>query len=243
MKKILLALSLLFTILLSSQNTLQGEIFYKVSLKPFSEQQIDSLFKKQKTIKIAQPHVRKMLRNSKDIVGVLAFSKNESLYKIVDKMKNEGNKNMNMTFMVVGGNNSYYTNSIKKDYFKEISGGEPLRVGLLQAKWSITQETKKIGKYLCFKAISYRKTRKNRPAVKTTAWFAPVIPVSFGPEFFFGLPGLILEVSYKNISIKATKIILNPSKKIAIKKPTKGKRITHEEYEEFNKNFFKNIRK
>jgi GLPGLI family protein len=150
---------------------------------------------------------------------------------------------MNMTFMVAGGSNSYYTNSIKKDYFKDLSRDEPLRVGLLQAKWSITQETKKIGKYVCFKAISHRKISKDRPAVKTTAWFAPVIPVSFGPEKFFGLPGLILEVYYNNISIKATKIFLNPSKKIAIKKPTEGKRMTYEEYEEMNENFFKNLRK
>ncbi|MCT4700045.1 GLPGLI family protein [Tenacibaculum haliotis] len=241
-KNYILFYCIVFTTILSAQNTLQGKVFYTVSLKPFTEKYLDSMFIKLKTIKSVQPSVRKMFKNSKDVTGILEFSKNESLYQVENKMKNNGSKGKNMTLSIAGGNNIYYANFIKKEYFKQLNR-EELLVGLPQIKWTITQETKKVGDYTCFKAVSYRKTRKDRPSVKTTAWFTPVIPVSFGPINYFGLPGLILEVSYKNTSIKATKIILNPSSKIIIKKPRKGKRMTHEEYQEMNRNFFKNLRK
>ncbi len=242
-KKYLLFYCILFTIILSAQNTLQGKVFYTVSLKPFTEQQVDSLFKKQNTNKAAQTYVRKMLMNTKDVVGVLKFSKNESLYQLEDKMKNESKKRLNMTSMLAGSKSIYYVNSIKKDYLKQLSYNDFLRVDLPEIKWTITQETKKIGEYQCYKAVTFKKVRDDKPFIKTTVWFTPLIPVSFGPIDYFGLPGLILEVSYNRINIRATKIALNPKEKIVIKKPTKGKRMTTKEYKEMSRNFFKNLRK
>jgi len=236
-----LLFSILFTTILSAQSTLQGKVFYTVSLKPFSEEQVDSLLKKRNLNKAVQSSVRKVLMNSKDVTGVLEVSKNESLYQVEDKMKKDVKKGLNMTSIVAGGNNKYYINSVKKDYFKQINLGEFLRVNLLQPKWIIKQDTKKIGDYQCFKAVAKIKTREDKPALTVIAWFTPIIPVSFGPKDYFGLPGLILEISYKTTSIKATKIVWNPSKKIVIKKPREGKRMTHEEYAEMNKNFFRSM--
>ena len=54
--------------------------------------------------------------------------------------------------------------------------------------WKIEDETKKIGGYNCKKA-----TTRFR-GWNYVAWFAPEIPVSYGPWKFHGLPGLILEV-------------------------------------------------
>jgi GLPGLI family protein len=242
MKKInLLLFSLLFTTILSAQNTLQGKVFYTISFKSFTEQQVDSILEKGNRPKSTQPFIRKMLMNSKDVTGILEFSKNESLYQVENKMRNGAKKGLNMTLMAAGSNNIYYINSIKKDYYKQLNYAEPLRIDLSATKWSITQETKNIGSYQCFKAISVKRMRKNKPAVTTIAWFTPVIPVSFGPINCFGLPGLILEVSYMRTTIKATKIVLNPKEKIAIKKPTEGKRMTKDEYEEMSRNFFKGL--
>lgn len=55
--------------------------------------------------------------------------------------------------------------------------------------WVITEETKKIGKYLCYKA-----TTKNFRGRNYEVWFTYDIPVPTGPWKFHGLPGLILEV-------------------------------------------------
>jgi len=68
--------------------------------------------------------------------------------------------------------------------------------------------------------------------VTITAWYAPEIPVNQGPENYWGLPGLILEVSDGKTVILCSKIVLNPKEKAVIKAPTKGKEITQKEYDE-----------
>ena len=65
-----------------------------------------------------------------------------------------------------------------------------------------------------------------------TAWFTPEIPVSQGPGPYWGLPGLILEVSDGRTALLCTKITLNPEDKKAIAAPKKGKVVTQKEYNE-----------
>jgi GLPGLI family protein len=62
------------------------------------------------------------------------------------------------------------------------------------------------------------------------AWYTPQIPVSHGPLEYWGLPGLILEVSAGNTTMLCSKITLNPEQKIKIEAPSKGKEITKKEY-------------
>lgn len=69
------------------------------------------------------------------------------------------------------------------------------------------------------------------PDTKTiTAWYAPEIPVSQGPENYWGLPGLILEVSDDKTTILCSKVVLNVKEKAEIKAPTKGEKVTPEEF-------------
>lgn len=69
------------------------------------------------------------------------------------------------------------------------------------------------------------------PDTKTiTAWYAPEIPVSQGPENYWGLPGLILEVSDDKTTILCSKIVLNVKEKAEIKKPTKGEKVSPQEF-------------
>ena len=69
------------------------------------------------------------------------------------------------------------------------------------------------------------------PEDKTiTAWYAPEIPVSQGPENYWGLPGLILEVADGKTVLLCSKIVLNPKEKKEIKAPNKGEKVTQAEY-------------
>ena len=124
-------------------------------------------------------------------------------------------------------------------------------------QWEMSAETKQIGQYLCYKATMVRvdnsidwgsifsrrarnnqkkdssKTTKDKEAVKLqkiTAWYTPQIPVSAGPERYWGLPGLILEINAGRTTMLCTEIVINPEEVVEIKKPSKGKEVSRDEY-------------
>jgi GLPGLI family protein len=71
------------------------------------------------------------------------------------------------------------------------------------------------------------------PKDKTiTAWYTPEIPVNQGPENYWGLPGLILEVTDGRTTILCSKVVLNPKEKATIKAPTKGEKVTQAKFDE-----------
>ncbi|MDI1257597.1 MAG: GLPGLI family protein [Flavobacterium sp.] len=67
--------------------------------------------------------------------------------------------------------------------------------------------------------------------VTVTAWYAPEIPVNQGPETYWGLPGLILEVNDGKTTILCSKIVLNAKEKAEIKAPKNGQVVSQKEYE------------
>ena len=68
--------------------------------------------------------------------------------------------------------------------------------------------------------------------IVVTAWYTPEIPVNQGPENYWGLPGLILEVNDGKTIILCSKVVLNPKEKAVIKEATNGKVATQKEYDE-----------
>jgi GLPGLI family protein len=67
--------------------------------------------------------------------------------------------------------------------------------------------------------------------IEVIAWYTPDIPISQGPENYWGLPGLILEVSDGKTVILCSKIVMNPKEKKEIKAPKKGKIVSQQEYD------------
>lgn len=66
--------------------------------------------------------------------------------------------------------------------------------------------------------------------ITVTAWYTPQVPVNNGPGEYWGLPGLILEINADRTTMLCSKIIMNPTEKEEIKKPSKGKEVTRDEY-------------
>jgi GLPGLI family protein len=73
---------------------------------------------------------------------------------------------------------------------------------------------------------------EQEPSTQIEAWYTLQIPVGHGPAEFWGLPGLILEVSAGDTTMLCTKIIVNPAEKVQIVAPEKGKEITKVDYKE-----------
>ena len=68
--------------------------------------------------------------------------------------------------------------------------------------------------------------------ITITAWYTPEIPVNQGPETYWGLPGLILEVNDGKTIILCSKVVMNTKEKAEIKAPTNGKEISQKDYDE-----------
>ena len=85
----------------------------------------------------------------------------------------------------------------------------------LRSRIFTSVQTKKIGNFLCQKAVSNFRGRDY------VAWFAKDIPVHAGPWKFYGLPGLILEVYDENgkFHIQAQEIIIDFKKESCFIQP------------------------
>ncbi len=68
--------------------------------------------------------------------------------------------------------------------------------------------------------------------IEVVAWYTPQIPINQGPDDYWGLPGLILEINADKTTILCTKIVMNPEEKEDIDKPEKGEEVTQAEYTE-----------
>jgi GLPGLI family protein len=77
---------------------------------------------------------------------------------------------------------------------------------------------------------------------EVTAWFTMDIPVSHGPEEYWGLPGLILEVTDGKTVVLCSKIVLNPKEKTEIKPISKGSVVSQTEYEKISKEKMEEMR-
>jgi GLPGLI family protein len=113
-------------------------------------------------------------------------------------------------------------------------------------EWELKDETKEILGYKVQKAIS-RKHHFNKgdpPNGDAEAWFAIDIPCNSGPERFWGLPGLILELRFtsNNSNYSATKIVLES---VDLSKPTGGIKVPKDQLvkrDGMDKKWLKNAR-
>ena len=89
--------------------------------------------------------------------------------------------------------------------------------------WKLTNETKKIGSYEARKATA----AVNNETI--TAWYTPEIAVSDGPADYYGLPGLIIQLSSEKKMYNALKVT-NEKADYNLIRPSNGKVVSKAEY-------------
>jgi GLPGLI family protein len=122
---------------------------------------------------------------------------------------------------VIGGYNCFKATALKPVSKTDFRNLRPKKEETTSEK--LADETKK---------TSFMDAIEMPKAVIVTAWYSPEIPVNQGPEGYWGLPGLILEVNDGKTVILCSKVVLNPKVNAEIKAPTKGKLISQQEFDE-----------
>ena len=280
MKKIFLAIVGLSTFIATAQKDFQGMAVYesKTSTSDFAKN-----FDGNKDITPEmKTQIMERMKKMFEKTFILNFDKSASIYKEEEKLDAPGQGGGGrMMASMMGGGGTYYKNVKEKQYTvdKEVFGKEFLiKDSLPNLKWVLTDETKKIGDYTCFKATAVkeasksdfrnyrRKEEKKKEAVKTeevktdekattevkkeekktnffdevempkeitvTAWYCPEIPVNQGPDEYWGLPGLIMEVNDGKTVIMCSKLVMNVKEKIEIKAPSGGDKVTQKEFDD-----------
>ncbi len=210
-----------------------------------------------------QERIKEMMKKQGEKVYELSFTNSESIYKEEEQLDQPGNRGGGrMRFFGGMSTGKLYKNTKLKNYTQQqnLMGKEFLIVDSLKIiDWKMQDESKMIGKYLCFKATSLKTINTNnfrfgRPSadleneddgtkeIEITAWYTVDIPVNQGPGKYWGLPGLILEISAGNVQIVCSKITINPKEKLEIKPFTKGKEVNEEKYNQIRKEKMEEMR-
>lgn len=104
----------------------------------------------------------------------------------------------------------------------------------LKTDWALTNETKLIDNYLCYKATNIYKVEYGAKVFNhpVTAWYCPALPYSYGPIGYGNLPGLILELQVRNAVFGVKNINLQSEQDFDIKVLNKIKILSRKEMEE-----------
>lgn len=196
--------------------------------------------------------IQDMLSKQQQKEFTLAFDAFSSLYTLNESL-DTGNPQQGGGMMVMvanGASDDIYKNTKEKRFSstRDLFGKPFLVKDELKAfEWKLTKETKQIGQYTCYKATYDReqeffqsisvnneeeeKTETTTKTITVEAWYTPDISVAHGPQMYWGLPGLIMEVKNGGSTIICTEVVLNPQDKVSINEPNKGKVISDKEYE------------
>ena len=168
-----------------------------------------------------------------------------------------GGGGMRMNFRMPTANT--YTDMAKQMQYEERAFFEKeflIVDSLKQYKWKLSEETKTIAKQLCKKATTMITAPQMRMRVSmgrggenntdTTAntprapketelvvWYAENIPVSFGPDNYSGLPGVIMEIDQDNGATVTTAVEVSakyPKKELVA--PSKGEKMNRAQFQE-----------
>ncbi|WP_275315721.1 GLPGLI family protein [Tenacibaculum bernardetii] len=263
MKQFTTIFFLCISITIFSQANFQGKAVYQ------SKTTMNSDFGGRQMSEERKKQIMQRLKSMLEKTFVLSFTREESIYKEEEKLAAPTTGGRGSRFGGFSGGGTKYKN-VKEGVLLESTEffGKNFLISEAAKKpnWELGSETRQIGNYTCYKATlvkendafdwrSMRRPRRDEAKkdstkvekespkqILVTAWYTPQIPVSNGPGNYWGLPGLILEINEGRTTILCSEITMNPSEKIEIEKPEKGKKVTREEYTKMMKEKMEEMR-
>ena len=260
MKNLILLFLLISTVSFSQE--FQGRAYY-FSKTIFSDKlEVEDSESKEEMDPAMEKAFQEALKAASEKSYLLTFNKAECVYEEEQQLEKPkaASGEMQISVSISSSEGKKYINAKNKtSSIKDaILGKEFLIVEPIEKPdWELVDEFKKIGDYTCYKAklvvpVSEKQKKEYEEFLKKeeikpslfkmqepkdkmiTAWYTPEIPVSFGPNNYWGLPGLILEINEPELIILCSKVVLN-TKGATIKSPNKGKKVSQKEFDTIQK--------
>lgn len=228
-----------------------------LSVSFLNAQEISLAVTYDKALKKVNDRSEKAPQILKGIKYELRANQEEGVFRYVKVLEVE--EGMNRRFIGMGGGKATYYKNLKED--KKIEQREfndrqyIVDDEKFKYKWVLEKESKRIGKYLCYKATTrytlYDNIRKKKSEHVVTVWYTPEIPLPFGPSGYDGLPGLVLEAQKGGVYFIASEVKVS-QESIKIDQPTGDKvlsltgfdKMVLEKMEEiYGKNFYEKYQK
>ncbi|MBV7439995.1 GLPGLI family protein [Weeksellaceae bacterium TAE3-ERU29] len=127
------------------------------------------------------------------------YKNNISSFVEKESINNELPKENNLNIRFGENQNLYFYKDIPKlTSFEDVNLDKKYLVkdSLIQFPWKIERETKKLGELPVRKATFHNELDNTN----ITAWYSPKIPFAHGPQKYWGLPGLILQLEIKYLN-------------------------------------------
>ncbi len=253
MKAVFIFLFTIITATTFAQSNFQGKATY-MSKTTMDMSRFGKMSEQQKKQRLAR------FKSFLEKTYTLTFNKTASSFKEDVKLDAPGASGP--SWGKSNGQGSIYKNTKDKKMIEDVEQfSKRFLVGedMEQPQWEMGTETKKIGQYTCYKAILVKEdknidwgsifsrnnqkkdstnTKENKPDKKmltVTAWYTPQIPVSTGPDTYYGLPGLILELNAGRTTMLCTEVAISTKELLEIEAPSKGKEVSRDEYNEIIK--------
>jgi GLPGLI family protein len=217
----------------SQNNTLaSGLIEYEIATENFNTIQ-----------EVSDVQMRTTLMNTnnifKSMTFILSYNASEAIFLTeMDEMIKDGDEIALIAANVFSNANTiFYTNLSENLNLRALDYlGEKFLIndGNSDVEWTVSNETKTILGYRCYRAFKeieeHNQILNQKRTLIYEVWFTPDIPVSFGPIGLGGLPGLILEATRNNRFTYRARTIQFFEKPIELETNFKGTKISKEEF-------------
>ncbi|EJF11448.1 MULTISPECIES: GLPGLI family protein [Pontibacter] len=180
-----------------------------------------------------QEAMKSMIPEYRTTKQQLFYNAQESLYKALEEDEDQftasgGGMRINMRVPL---NESYYDQgTARKVLLTEFMGKKYIIEDSIRiSPWKFGTETKEIQGYTCKQAYYEDEAKK----LAVVAWYTDKLRPALGPESFNTLPGAVLAVDINNGErvIKAIKVEQRPLRKGEMSRPSKGQKVTQQEYQ------------
>lgn len=248
MKTVFIFLLTIITATTFAQSDFQGKATY-MSKTTMDMSMFGKMSEQQKKQRMAR------MKSFLEKTYTLTFNKTTSSFKEEAKLDAPGA--YGPSWGRSNGQGSIYKNTKDKKMIEDVEQFSKrflVAEDMEQFQWEMGMESKKIGQYTCYKATLikedttvdwggiFRRDSKKKDSIKTkeaiptkkmltvTAWYTPQIPVSTGPDIYYGLPGLILELNAGRMTMLCTEVSISSKEVLEIEAPNKGKEVSRKEY-------------